>query len=190
MMKRYEAIVVGTSAGGLKALSALLAPLSEHFPLPILVVQHLSPDSDDFLVHYLRRHSDLSVKEADDKDVPRGGRVYIAPPNYHMLVEEERFLSLSVSPPENYSRPSIDVLFETAADAYGEGLIGIVLTGANEDGTKGALRIKKRGGTVIAQSPETAEAAAMPLSVIESGAADRVLPLDQIGKYLNNSFLG
>jgi len=184
-MKDYKAIVIGTSSGGLNALCRVLEPLPENFPVPILIVQHLSPDADDFMVHHLRRHSNLQVKEADDKDVPEKGWVCIAPPNYHMLVEEEGFLSLAVSPPENFSRPSIDVLFETAADAYTNHLIGIVLTGANNDGTKGAIRIRKRKGRIIVQTPETAEAAMMPQSVIDNRAADIVLPLDQIGKYLN-----
>lgn len=184
-MKDFKAIVIGTSSGGLNALSRVLGPLPENFPLPILIVQHISSDADDFMVHHLRRNCNLQVKEADDKDIPEKGWVYIAPPNYHMLVEEEGFLSLSVSPPENYSRPSIDVLFETAADAYTNHLIGIVLTGANNDGTAGALRIKKRKGMVIVQSPATAEAAMMPQSVIDKNAAEIVLPLDLIGKYLN-----
>jgi len=189
-MRTYKAVVIGTSSGGLAALSTVLAPLPKDFPLPLLIVQHLSPESDNFLIQHLNRNSRLHVKEADDKDVPAKGWVYVAPPNYHMLMEEEGFLSLAVSPPEHYSRPSIDVLFETAADAYTSGLIGIILTGANEDGTKGAIRIKKRKGLVIAQSPETADAATMPRSVINSKSVDIILPLDQIGKYLNNLISG
>lgn len=189
-MKDFKAVVIGTSSGGLNALSRVLGPLPEDFPIPVLIVQHLGSDADDFMVHHLRRNSNLQVKEADDKDIPKKGWVYIAPPNYHMLVEEEGFLSLAVSPPENFSRPSIDVLFETAADAYTSHLIGIVLTGANNDGTKGALRIKKRNGVMIVQSPETAEATMMPQSVIDNNAADIVLPLDQIGNYLNTIILG
>ena len=186
MSREYKAIVIGTSTGGLNALSKVLAPLPVDFPFPILIVQHLSPDSDDFMVHHLRRHSNLQVKEADDKDVPEKGWIYIAPPNYHLLVEEEGYLSLAVTPPVNFSRPSIDVLFETAADAYTNGLIGIILTGANTDGTRGAGKIKARGGFMIAQDPEGADADMMPRSVIEAGWADQIIPLDKIGKYLNN----
>ncbi|OQY32749.1 MAG: chemotaxis protein CheB [Spirochaetaceae bacterium 4572_59] len=189
-MKDCNAIVIGTSSGGLNALSKVLKPLARDFPVPILIVQHISPDANDFMVHHLRKNSNLQIKEADDKDIPEKGWVYIAPPNYHMLVEEERFLSLAVTPPENFSRPSIDVLFETAADAYTTHLIGIILTGANNDGTKGAIRIKDRKGMIIAQSPETAEATMMPQSVIDKNAADIILPLDQIGKYLNTLILG
>jgi len=185
-MTSYKAVVIGTSAGGLTALTRVLSPLPGDFPLPIIIVQHLSPDSDDFLIRHLKRSCDLNVKEAEDKDVPRPGWIYVAPPNYHLMVEEERYLSLSVGPPVNFSRPSIDVLFETAADAYTRGLVGIILTGANSDGTRGSQKIRMLKGQVIVQDPETAEADMMPRSVIEKKAADKVLPLDEIGKYLRN----
>ncbi len=189
-MQQFKAVVIGTSTGGLNALSRVLAPLPESFPLPVMIVQHISPDSDDFLVHHLNKNCNLRIKEADDKDKLEKGWVYLAPPNYHLLVEEEGYLSLAVTPPVNYSRPAIDVLFETAADAFPNSLIGIILTGANSDGTLGAKRIKNRGGIVIAQDPSGAAAATMPGSVIEKGYADYILPLEQIGEYLNNLITG
>lgn len=184
MKPEFKAVVIGASAGGLTALPAVISPLNENFKIPVVIVQHLSADSDDYLVRHIRKNSNLEVYEAEDKMKPEKGCVYIAPPNYHLLIEEEGTFALSVSPPVNFSRPSIDVLFETAADAWREGLIGIVLTGANADGTAGAGRIKKRGGLVIVQDSRTAESETMPKSA--SKYADIVLPLDQIGIYLNN----
>jgi len=184
MTQNFTAVVMGASAGGLTALPAVLSPLDEDFGVPIVIVQHLSADSDDFLVRHLRKYCSLEVFEAEDKMKPEKGCVYIAPPNYHLLMEEEGTFALTVSPPVNFSRPSIDVLFETAADAWREGLIGVVLTGANADGTAGSRRIKERGGMVIVQESKSAEAETMPKSA--SKYADRVLPLDQIGIYLNN----
>ena len=188
MNRKYDAVVIGASAGGLTALPAVLSALDEDFNIPTVIVQHLSADSDDFLVRHLRKNCRLEVFEAEDKMKPEKGSVYIAPPNYHLLIEEEGTFALTVSPPVNFSRPSIDVLFETAADAWKEGLIGIVLTGANSDGTSGAGRIKERGGMVIVQNPETAESPTMPQSA--SQFADIILPLEKIGNYLNNQIIG
>jgi two-component system chemotaxis response regulator CheB len=184
MSSYFKAIVIGTSTGGLSALPAVLSPLMEDFPLTILIVQHLSAHSDDFMVRHLREFCDLEVLGAEDKMDTRAGCIYIAPPNYHLMVEEEGTLALSISPPVHFSRPSIDVLFETAADAWQEQLIGIILTGANSDGTSGVKKIKERGGHVLVQDIATAEAETMPASASEF--ADMILPLDQIGNYLNN----
>jgi len=188
MKGNCTAVVMGASAGGLSALSVVLSPLEDDFNIPIVIVQHLSSDSDDFLIRHIRKNCSLEIYEAEDKMTPQRGCVYIAPPNYHLLIEEECTFALSVTPPVNFSRPSIDVLFETAADAWRDGLVGIILTGANSDGTAGAGRIKERGGMVIVQDPETAESPAMPQSA--SRFADIVLPLDKIGNYLNNQLKG
>jgi two-component system chemotaxis response regulator CheB len=188
--KRYDAVVVGVSAGGLAALSTLLPGLDAEFPAHVLVVQHLSAGSDDYMVRRLNELCALEVREAEDKDVPRRGCVYVAPPNYHLLVEPDGALALSIEPRVNFSRPSVDVLFETAAEAHGDRLVGVVLTGANNDGAKGLQRIKEYGGLCIVQSPETAQADAMPRAALQAVTPDAVLPLEAIAPLLNTLFLG
>lgn len=182
--KKIVAIVMGVSAGGLAALNAILPHLSKDLALPVIIVQHMSPDSDDFLVQHFDKRCSLRVKEAEDKMPIENGTIYFAPANYHLLVEEDRSLALSTAERVQYSRPAIDVLFETAADVFQEGLLGIILTGANSDGTKGAGRIRQLGGLVIAQNPETAEAPAMPRSAIANGV-DAILELEQIAPFIN-----
>lgn len=180
----YQAVVIGASAGGLRALRQVLSALPEEFPLPILAVQHLHPDSGAYLAKILDEHCALSVKQADEKESLEAGVVYLAPPNYHLLVEENCTLSLSTDARVNFSRPSVDVLFETAVYAYREHLIGIILTGANSDGSYGVKRIKQYGGYVIVQDPKTAEAHSMPSAAIAAAQVDKILPLEQIGPYL------
>lgn len=181
----YEAIVVGVSAGGLAALAQILPRFDKDMLLPVMIVQHQSHDSDDFLVRYFDRLCRHSVREVEDKMPVESGTIYFAPGNYHLLVEPDKTLSLSTEARVNYSRPSIDVLFEAAADTYTDRLVGIILTGANIDGTNGAARIKKLGGLIIVQDPETAEADAMPMSVIKHVQVDHVLPLNRIGNFIN-----
>jgi two-component system chemotaxis response regulator CheB len=183
-MIQFEAVVIGSSAGGIKALSSVLAALPREFPLPIIIVQHLHPHSDSYLAHILEKKSELKVKQADEKETINEGVVYIAPPNYHLLIEEDRTFSLSIERPVNFARPSVDVLFETAIYAYQEKLIGIILTGANNDGGQGAKKIKQAGGYIIAQDPTTAEAEAMPKAAIAATKVDKILPIEQIGPYL------
>jgi two-component system chemotaxis response regulator CheB len=187
---RYQAVVIGGSSGGLEALQEILAPLPPGFGLPIIVVLHREPTSRELLAHLLARHCRLAVKEADEKEPIQPVVVYIAPANYHLLVELDRTLSLSVDPRVCYARPSIDVLFETAADAYHSGLVGILLTGANHDGTDGLRRIKARGGLTVAQDPASAKAAVMPHSAIQAGVVDRVLSLEEIAALLVNAHPG
>ncbi len=182
---RYQAVVIGVSAGGMTALSAILPELPGDFPLSVLIVQHTHPTTDDFLARYLDEQCRVTVKEADEKEKILPGIAYLAPANYHLLVEADKTLSLSTELPVNYARPSIDVLFETAADAYGETVVGVILTGANHDGSRGLLTIKKAGGLAVVQDPETAEADAMPRSAIETAAPDHILPLEQIGPFLS-----
>lgn len=183
----YQLVVIGCSMGGMHALQVIFQSLPKEFPVPIVVAQHRYRTSSEALPAYFRRHCVLSVVDATDKEWVRPGHVYIAPANYHLLVDrngDRGELSLSVDAAVAYSRPSIDVLFESAAASYGQSVIGVVLTGANNDGTRGAERIKQRGGFVIAQDPKTAEAPAMPEAAIAAGRVDRILPLDRIGPFL------
>lgn len=183
-MNVFEAVVVGSSAGGIRALENLLAPLPNDFPLPIIVVQHLRPESESYLPKILATHCALPVKQAEEREIIQAGRVYIAPPNYHLLIEEDHSFSLSLEPPVRYARPSVDVMFETAVYAYRDKLIGIILTGANDDGSYGVKKLKQMGGYVIVQDPKTAEAEAMPKSAIAAAKVDKILPIEQVGVYL------
>jgi len=183
-MNGFEAVIVGSSAGGIRALGNLLAPLPNDFPLPIIVVQHLHPESESYLPKILATHCLLPVKQAEEREIIQAGSVYIAPPNYHLLIEEDRSFSLSLEPPVRYARPSVDVMFETAVYAYRDKLIGIILTGANDDGSYGVKKIKQMGGYVIVQDPRTAEAEAMPKAAIAATEVDKVLPIEQVGLYL------
>lgn len=180
----YKAVVIGASAGGFYALRELIPKLPKKFSMPIFIVQHISPTSDNYMSHFLNKLSKLEVKEADEKENIKSGYVYISPPNYHLLIEEDNTISLSTEEKMNYSRPSIDILFETAAIAYGDSLIGIILTGANNDGAHGLLKIKNRGGYCIVQEPSEAETDAMPIAAIETATPDKVLTLDKIADLL------
>ena len=185
-LRPYEIVVVGCSMGGMHALGVILGALPRDFPLPLVVVQHRYRTSNEGLPAYYRRHAQIDVVDADDKQWLHPGCAYLAPANYHLLVEKaggRGELNLSVDDAVAYSRPSIDVLFESAAEAYGAGVIAVILTGANSDGARGAVRILRRGGLVIAQDPATAEAPAMPQAAIDAGV-DRILPLDRIGPFL------
>jgi two-component system chemotaxis response regulator CheB len=180
---RYGLVVVGTSTGGLHALTRLLSALPANYRLPIVIVQHRSKDSDERLSGLLRASSHLPVREAEDKEPLQSPGVYLGPPDYHLLVEPDS-IALSTEEPVTYSRPSIDVLFESAAYSHGSGVIGVLLTGANQDGTRGLQEIKDRGGYVIVQDPESAESGFMPKNAVKNVLADRVLGLDQIAAEL------
>ena len=181
---KYEAIVIGTSSGGMNALKFLFSSLPVDFSIPIIIVQHISPRSDNQWIKLLNINSKLYLKEADEKEKIEHGKVYIAPPNYHLMIERNKTFSLTIDERVNYSRPSIDVLFESAAEAYKNKLIGIVLTGSNNDGTKGLKRIQECGGLTIVQDPETAESAYMPASAIAAIQPDYILSLEDITKLL------
>lgn len=187
---RYEAVVVGVSAGGLAALAMILPALDRDYPLPVLIVQHMRSDSDGFFWQHLDGLCRLRVKEAEDKEVIQAGTVYIAAPDYHLLVEPDRTLALSAEERVNFSRPSIDVLFETAAEVYQQRLIGVILTGANADGSIGLKKIKRYAGLAVVQSPESAESATMPRSAIESVMVDHIIPLKRLGQFLNTLAFG
>lgn len=190
MQKRYEAIVIGVSAGGMTALSVLLSALHENLPAPIVIVQHRMDSPDNFLITYLDNRSHNMVKEAEEKEQLKDGVVYVAPANYHLLIEKSRTFSLSVDELVCFARPSIDVLFETAAATYKDKLIAIILTGANSDGSEGVKKVKGAGGLTIVQNPETAESAVMPLAAIATKSVDFVLELEDIALFLQNLLEG
>ena len=177
---KYEAVVVGTSSGGMNALKQLLAGLPAGFGLPVIIVQHIGARTDGHWIDVLNKISSLNVKEADEKETIEAGNVYLAPPNYHLLIEKDRTFSLAISERVSFARPSIDVLFESAAEAYRDRLIGIILTGSNADGTAGLKKVKDCGGLAVVQDPLTAESAYMPASALEKTNADHVLELKNI----------
>lgn len=179
-----QAIVIGASAGALEALSVILPALPADFRLPIMVVVHIPPDKRSVLAELFRAKCHLNVVEVEDKEPILGGTVYFAPPDYHLLVEANRTLALSSDEPVLFSRPSIDVMFETAAEAYGAGLIGIVLTGANSDGALGLKAVTKAGGVAIVQDPDEAFQSAMPQAAINAVSSARILSLVLISAFL------
>jgi two-component system chemotaxis response regulator CheB len=186
----FKLVVVGTSLGGLRALQVILPSLPTSFPVPVAIVQHRHKTSNETLSALLQEYSHLIVKEAEDKEEIVAGRVYLAPADYHLLVEgrgdsaERPYFALSTEATVTYARPSIDVLFESAADAYGEKVLGVILTGANHDGVQGLAKIKARGGKTVVQQPTTAESRVMPAAAIAAGIADRILPLGEIAPFL------
>ncbi len=164
----YEATVIGTSSGGLEALSAILPFLPAETSLPAMVVQHRAADSEHFPATHLDESSSVRVREAEYGEPVRAGTVYIAPAGYHLHVEPDRTLRLSVDAPVHYARPSIDVLFRSAADVFRDRLVGVVLTGANDDGAEGVKYIKRQGGLVLVQDPATAYVDTMPRAALEA----------------------
>ena len=185
----YKIIVIGTSAGGMEALKNLLPVFPPAFPVPIVIVQHISSLSNGFMIQYLNSISSIRVKEAEEKETLSPGTVYFAPPNYHLMIEDDHTLSLTVEKKVNYARPSIDVLFESAVYTYGKDCIGVVLTGANSDGAYGLAQIKKAGGYTIVQSPETAYSDSMPRSAIEAAIPDLIMPIEEIAIVLRDIFM-
>lgn len=179
----FEIIVVGTSTGGLKALQVLLAGLPEEFPLPIAIVQHRGKGSESGLCEFLGQSSCLPVTEPEDKETVLPGHVYLAPRDYHLLIENGSF-AMSTDWPVAYARPSIDVLFESAADEYEERAIGVILTGANQDGSRGLGKIKARGGVTLVEDPASAACREMPQAAIAQTEVDWILPLEEIAPRL------
>jgi len=180
----YKAIVIGGSAGAVAALETILPALPEDFGLPVLVVQHLHPSDDGSFVRHLARAARLPVVEPCDKERSEPGRIYAAPANYHMLAERDGTISLSVDERVNWSRPSIDVLFESAAHVWREAVIAVILSGANTDGTEGMRAVKSAGGLTIAQDPADAGNPVMPRAAIDAGAVAEVLRAEEIGRRL------
>lgn len=191
----YKIVVVGTSLGGLHALQLLLPSLPKSFPLPVAIVQHRHKDSSDSLSVFLQGYCPLPLTEAEDKEAILPGRVYLAPPDYHLLVEDGHF-ALSTEAPVCHARPSIDVLFESAADSYAQGVIGVILTGASHDGSQGLLKIQAQGGLAIIEEPTTAQSPTMPkaaLAVLQQQRSSHtvvtaywILPLHDIAPFLVN----
>lgn len=180
----YAAVVVGASAGGVEALLRVYGLLPPSFALPVLTVLHLPDDRHSQLAEVFARRMQRAAKEAVDKEDIQPGMFYFAGPGYHLSVEQDRSLSLSQEDRVHYSRPSIDLLFESAADAYGPQLIGVLLTGANEDGARGLATIGERGGLTIVQDPAEARVAIMPEAAMRLRRPDHILPLNGIGSLL------
>ena len=172
---RCRAVVMGGSAGGIEALTVILSRLPEEFQLPVLVALHLHPSDQGALASHLGANLRLPVIEPTDKAAIAPGRIYTAPANYHMLVESADSIALSVDPRVRWSRPSIDVLFESAARVWGAGLIAVILSGANDDGTLGMQAVRRAGGRTIAQEPSSAASSFMPQAAIDAGGVDDVL---------------
>jgi two-component system chemotaxis response regulator CheB len=178
-----EVVAIGASWGGLHAIERVLEALPADFPAAVLIAQHRRVGAGGALAELLGGHCELQVCEAEDKQALGPGCVLVAPPDYHLLVEPGA-VALSVDEPVNFSRPSIDVLLQSAADNYGDAAVGVVLTGANADGAAGLARIADRGGTAIVQDPAGAERAEMPSAALAAVPCARVLALDEIGPLL------
>jgi two-component system chemotaxis response regulator CheB len=184
LAERIDAVVIGASAGGIEALTVLLPALSPDSRAPVFIVLHLPRNRPSVLVEIFARKCSVPVREAEDKDTVAPGTVYFAPADYHLLVDRGPQISLSADDPVHHSRPSIDVLFESAAEVYGDRLLGIILSGANQDGASGLAAIHDAGGITVVQCPKTARAPHMVLSALKLRPADWVLPLDEIAEML------
>jgi two-component system chemotaxis response regulator CheB len=181
---RVGAVVIGTSAGGVEALSVILPALPATFRPPVFVVLHLPRERPSLLAEIFQPRCALPVREADDKEPIEAGTVYFAPPDYHLLIEKDGTVALSNDGLVNFSRPSIDVLFESAAEVYGARLLGVILTGANSDGADGLAAVRGAGGFAVVQDPAEAQAAVMTEAALARTAVDYVLPLKEIAALL------
>jgi two-component system, chemotaxis family, protein-glutamate methylesterase/glutaminase len=180
----FEAVVIGGSSGALDALSIILPALPAWFALPIAIVIHVPPHRPSLLADVLAARCALPVREVEDKEPVAPSTVFVAPPNYHLLIERRRTFALSIDAPIHYSRPAIDALFESAAEAYGESLLAVLLAGANEDGAHGVRRVKEMGGTVVVQEPSSTHAPEMPSAGMRSASVDGVLAPSGIAAFL------
>ena len=179
----FEIVVIGTSTGGLKALQTLLSSLPADFPLPLVIAQHRGTGTETGLCDFLCQSSSIPVIEPEDKEALLPGRAYLAPRDYHLLIAN-RSVALSTDPPVGFARPSIDVLFESVADEYGEHSIGVILTGANRDGARGLAAIKAQGGLTVVEDPVSAACREMPDAAIAQTKVDWILPLEEIATRL------
>ena len=184
-MTRVDAIVIGGSAGALDALAVILPALPAKLGVPIALVLHVPPHKRSLLVDVLGARCAMPVIEVDDKQPFDAGMLYVAPANYHLLLERTRTFALSVDPPVRFSRPSIDVLFESAADAYGDRLAAVLLSGANDDGVIGLTKIRERGGVIAVQDPQTATSSEMPEAALRLGLTEHVLSPAALGPFLH-----
>lgn len=185
-MAKYDIVVIGASAGGLDAFRKILSKLDENIKTPIVIVQHMGADSRDSILNLFKKYSTIPIVEPLDKDYILENKIYLAPADYHIIIEHDKSISLNLGPKENFCRPSIDVLFETAAETYFEKTLGIILTGANNDGAKGCRRIKECSGYVIAQDPNESTISIMPQSAIDTGCVDKILTVEEIVVILNS----
>jgi len=181
--RRYDVIAMGSSAGGLNALTQVLRSLPVTFPSSIVVVQHLSPDHKSWIANLLGHACRIKVKQAEHGEIMLPGLVYTAPPDEHLLVGPGK-IQLAHSQLVHFSRPSIDLLFESVAGTYGSRAIGVVLSGSGRDGATGIRAIKEAGGITMAQTPDSAEFRPMPQAAVETGCIDFILPLEKIGSTL------
>jgi two-component system chemotaxis response regulator CheB len=186
----FKLVVIGVSAGGMTAMRTLFGALPRDFALPIVLVHHVMAEARHSVATVLNSASAMQIKEAEEGERLAAGTVYIAPPNYHLLVEQDGTLSLSTDALVNFARPSIDVLFESAALAFRDGVIGVILTGANWDGAAGLRAIQLRGGLAVVQDPDDAEVDSMPRAALEAVVADRVCTLDTLAGVLQQLVAG
>jgi two-component system chemotaxis response regulator CheB len=186
--KSFRLIMIGGSAGSLQVILKLLPELRLFLPVTIVIILHRKPSHDETLVTLLSTKTSWPVREAEEKEPILPGHIYIAPPDYHLLVESDHTFSLDVSEKVNYSRPSIDITFESAAEVYGPALLAILLSGANADGQQGMHNIKAAGGACIVQHPESAEVAYMPMQAIGNVEIDAVLHAEELAPFLNKLF--
>jgi len=184
MARDYDAIVIGTSAGGLQTLTMLLGDLPPDYPLPIVIVQHRSRDQRNLMEEVLQTKCRIRIRQAEEKEKVNAGTVYIAPPDYHLLIEKDITFSLSSDEYVRYSRPAIDVLFESAARAYRNRLVAVVLTGSSDDGSAGVRTVKELGGFTIAQKPEEALFSIMPAAAIRTGKVDKIMDIASIKSFM------
>ncbi|MFN0291543.1 chemotaxis protein CheB [Pedobacter helvus] len=185
-MKKDGLLVIGGSAGSLDVLLKVLPEVNQHLNFAIIIVIHRKQGTDSLLTDLLAHRTQLSVKEADEKEKLENGKVYIAPSDYHLLIEKDFTFSLDYSEKVNYSRPSIDVTFQSAADVFGENLVCLLLSGSNADGVNGLISVKKNGGTTWAQSPESAQVSYMPEQAILRANVSAVLKIEEMAKYINS----
>lgn len=181
---RYELIIIGGSAGSLEVIMHLVRDLPRDFSIPILIVLHRKSEPGNLLQELLSEKTSLEVREAEDKEIIEKRKIYIAPVDYHLLIEQNHGFSLDVSEKIHFSRPSIDVSFSSAADVFKSSLIGILLSGANADGAEGLMDIKDAGGLTIVQDPNSAEISFMPQQAIAIGAAEMVLKEEELIKFI------
>ncbi len=185
-IKRFQLVTIGGSAGSAELIQGILQRLPVNFGLPVVIVKHVSPDYHDsrYYTDYLNTRCELNVKEVEQQEAIVPGTVYLAPANYHLLIEKDRIFSLNIDERVNFCRPAIDVLFETASETFGSRLIGLILSGANDDGAIGLKKIKEKGGYTIVQEPRTAAFETMPQAAINASEVDAILPPDLIADCL------
>ncbi len=185
-MNKCEALIIGGSAGSLSVLLSVLPELREELNFPVIIVLHRKPGKDSILTDLLSSKTKLRVKEVEEKEKILNSTVYIAPPNYHLLIEKDRSFSLDASEKVNFSRPSIDVTFESASEVFAENNVCLLLSGANSDGTAGLRKVKENGGMALVQNPESAVAVFMPQNALQSVEIDEVLEVKNMGAFINN----